>query len=886
MSDYQKVKEFVFDQLKVIDEKYGRLNDTSIAEQITNVKKVIESGANKYIPSLGENLVLKDEDCHRMEQELDSQFNANWDASILLQGREQQEREDPTWWTGKAQQKCEPYYWNNYKNCLNELPSKAVKAIANDTDMIMNNIENPNVGIFDRRGMVVGHVQSGKTGNYAGLICKAADAGYKFIIVISGTNINNLRDQTQKRLDNSFVGIHRGERSGGGKYEPLQGYKQPISLTSADKDFKKQDAVRNAGVLNLDNTTAPIFLVIKKNVTSLKNVIDWLNSLNKNSIIQHAMLMIDDEADYASINYKDDDSPTRINERLRELLALFKRSSYVGYTATPYANVFINHKAGNEKLGDDLFPRDFIYALGAPDNYFGARTVFLDEDRQYLVPVPVDKDEDDYENDIPAKHKKDFELPTIPKSLYEAMRVFLLNIAIRDLRGQGDKHNSMLVHATRFTFVHQKLASHIEEYVNKIKNDIVVYGKLTNANQQSSLIQDLEQTLNTTHQRLEFTWREILGCLCEKIDSVVIREVHQRRILPLEYRKDITTNAIVVGGASLSRGFTLEGLSVSYFLRNTVFYDTLMQMGRWFGYREGYQDLCRIYMPKIMIGNFGHIIEATEDLIDDFKKMQDEGMTPKDFGLAVKHHPDSLLQVTARNKQRTTQDIYFDMKLDGHSKETSCLYSDVKIKLNNIQSIKNIVSAVSKTTEFERKGTKYLWRDIDKAVVKNFLNEFKVISLDPFGLKTRMPIDFIKKYVEEQSIDWDIALYSGDGGGCHISNEVYISKETRKIIERDSYYELQNRQVSSGSAESIVLSDEQQKRLGSKRKEIRAIIPKPLLMLHILQTKTEQGMVVDEELAAFGISFPGGVKSTGKTVKLKINSVYIDEILEGEQSDD
>ena len=127
------------------------------------------------------------------------------------------------------------------------------------------------------------------------------------------------------------------------------------------------------------------------------------------------------------------------------------------------------------------------------------------------------------------------------------------------------------------------------------------------------------------------------------------------------------TNAIVIGGTSLSRGYTLEGLSVSYFLRNTVFYDTLMQMGRWFGYRQGYEDLCKIFLPESSIDSFAQIIEATEDLIDDLKRMAKAKMTPYDFGLAVKHHPDSGLQVTARNKQKNAKDIYFDMKLDGLS---------------------------------------------------------------------------------------------------------------------------------------------------------------------------------------------------------------------------
>jgi len=317
-----------------------------------------------------------------------------------------------------------------------------------------------------------------------------------------------------------------------------------------------------------------------------------------------------------------------------------------------------------------------------------------------------------------------------------------------------------------------------------------------------------------------------------------------------------------------------------------------MQMGRWFGYREGYQDLCKIYMPETMIDNFGHIIEATEDLFADFKKMSDENMTPKDFGLAIRQHPDSVLQVTARNKQRNAQDMYFDMKLDGHSKETSYLYSALDKRNKNINAIKNIITEISKTSKFENKGKRYLWCDVNKEQVVNFLNEFEVISLDPFGLTTRMPIEFIKKYVREQDTNWDVALYSGFGNEYKILDGILINKVKRKVKDKGKCYELQNRHVSSEGAELIILSNEQKKGLKSKkkdkRKDARAIMIKPLLMLHILEPEILEPEKISNitELAAFGISFPGGIKSSGKTVKLKINSVYVQEILQEEQSDD
>lgn len=871
MSSYQAIKNHIFANLK-------KSNNIDIHTEIDNTKKAIqEVGLEMFAKIIGVADLQKIDNnaWQRMQTDLETQFNVKMEQGILIKGTAQQNR-DTTWWTGKAQKESEDYYWSRYKQYLQDsLPPEVVKTINDDTDVVMNNIENPTKTQFDRRGMVVGHVQSGKTGNYAGLICKAADAGYKFIVVIAG-GIKNLRNQTQERLNEAFVGKDGGQQVGVG-IGNAQDDKLPISLTNREKDFNKQDADRNAQSTNFDTNTTPVILVIKKNVHSLKNVINWLNAQYPNKISTHAMLMIDDESDYASIDTsKPENEPTAINKGLRKILAKFNKSVYVAYTATPYANIFIDHESEHHQYEYDLFPRDFIYALNAPTNYFGAREIFLDSDRQYLVPV------DDYQDDIPVKHKKDFELPAIPKSLYEAIRVFLLNIAIRGLRGQGDKHNSMLIHITRFTAVHQKLTLHVDSYIEKIKNDIVAYGKLSNANQQSLLLQDLEQTLNATHQGLEFTWNEILECLCEKIESVDTREVHQQRKAPLEYRNDIATNAIVIGGTSLSRGYTLEGLSVSYFLRNTVFYDTLMQMGRWFGYREGYQDLCKVYIPETMIDNFGHIIEATEDLIDDFKKMQDENMTPKDFGLAVKQHPDSLLQITARNKQRHVTDFIHSMCLDGRSKETSWLSNDTQHKQDNLSAIKSIINKLQTDYQTEKVGNVYLWRNINKTLVINFLSEFKVYQNDAFGISSRMPIKFIKKYAQDVNAKWDIALYSGNGANESIGN-IEIKKEQRKIRLSNDCIEVQNRQVSTGTSESIALDRDTRVKLGSSRKEARERLTNPLLRLHILDTS------IDNELAAFGASFPSGIISDTQNISLRINTVQQSLLLDleyEEQTDD
>ena len=876
---YHRIKDHVFNNLK---NQPSPLPDDQIKNEISSCRNLIKNIGidifKEFLPNKTELTVLSQADWVRMERELETLFDVKMDLGILIKDESQLDR-DPNWWSSKYKQSSANYYWQRYKSLMSKsLSDEVVKTIDNDTDIIMDNLENPLENTFSRYGMVVGHVQSGKTGNYSALICKAADAGYNFIVVIAG-GMNNLRDQTQQRLNDSFVGQDMGIQVGVG-IGSLDRQKLPISLTTKEKDFNKQDADKNSQGLNFDNIKVPILLVIKKNTRTLENVTNWLQKQYKNTIANHSMLLIDDESDYASINTKEEEDPTAINKRIRKLISLFQKSVYVAYTATPYANIFIDHQVGHDELGKDLFPKDFIYALATPDNYFGAKKIFIDSEGKHLVAIK------DYSDILPANHKKNHHFEILPESLRDAVRHFLLNIAIRHLSGQSNQHNSMLVHASRFTNMHQRISMHIEKYLEELKKEVMVFGLLRNAIIQSKDIADLKTTFDNRIVESEFQWVKVIASLTQIISTVVVREVHQSTSVPLVYRKDMPTNAIVIGGTSLSRGFTLEGLSISYFLRNTLFYDTLMQMGRWFGYRPGYEELCRIYLPGPSIDHFSQIIEATNDLIDDFERMAAAKMTPNDFGLAVKHHPDSGLQVTARNKQKNAKDIYFDMKLDGHAKETAWLSIDENKIVNNLNQIRLIVKTISFEKEPESISNNYLWRDVNKSIVLDFLKAFDIYGADDeLGFRTRMPIKFILEYVKVTNTNWDVALYSGEGEPYVVVNNICINKEKRQLERKADYYEVKNRQISSGNAESIVFSKLESKELGSKRKDIRLNMKKPLLMLHILENKSLPNSK-DKSIAAFGVSFPGGIKSQNQTIRLKINTVYLDKLKEQFEDDD
>ncbi|WP_294184272.1 Z1 domain-containing protein [uncultured Sphingobacterium sp.] len=880
-TSYLAIKSHIFDNLKKID---GPLPQNKIEDEIGNNRTVINTiGYEMFAKIIStDNLEpLTEKDWSRMKRELETHFDVKMDMGILIQGEDQQKR-DSTWWTSVEKQQNKKYYWERYKMYLQDsLPSEVIKTLDDDTDVVMNNIENPIRSDFSRYGMVVGHVQSGKTGNYAGLVCKAADAGYKFVVVIAGS-MNNLRNQTQERLNEAFVGYTNGLQVGVGKGNTDKNH-IPFSLTTIERDFNKQDADRASQNTNFESINVPVLLVIKKNTTTFKSVISWLEKQYKNKVSDHAMLVIDDESDYASVNTKEDEDPTAINKGIRKLLSLFSKSAYVAYTATPYANIFIDHEAENDNYGVDLFPRDFIYALDAPSNYFGARKIFLDTNDKHLEIVS------DYEEDIPIKHKKDHELSSLPKSLYEAIQVFLLNIAIRNLRGYAKSHNSMMVHATRFTLVHQRLASLIGKYLETIQKDIASYGRLENSQEYSLYIDELKSTFLEKFDTNEFEWNTVIEKLTNIVESIVVREVHQKATVPLEYRKDVATNAIVVGGTSVARGFTLEGLSVSYFLRNTIFYDTLMQMGRWFGYRMGYEDLCRIYMPEEKMNEFSEIIRATEELIQDFKLMSENKWTPEQFGLSIRQNPSSALQITARNKLKHATDYEYSMQLDGRAKETSVLSSDENDINHNIEVVKNLTSDLM--SKYPVSDVDLLWKDVNRDIVKKFLNEFRIYNdQDILGITSRMPIGFVKKYLADKNTNWDVAIYKGEGQQFSITPTITIAKEKRKMtIKSNGQYEFKNRQVSSGNAEAISLDKLQKEKIKGDRIKARKEMVRPLLMLHFVQPEFQNDDNELKTLVAFGVSFPGDALKA-ETVMLKINTVYYSNLLKEldpeEESDD
>lgn len=661
------------------------------------------------------------------------------------------------------------FYWGRYRKLLNlkGLPRSVIDATDEVTDRVLDRLGDPkNMSPWSRRGMVVGHVQSGKTANYTGLICKAADAGYRLIVVIAGIH-NNLRNQTQARIDEGFIGrdtgrlahANRAQRQkiiGVGQFDQRE---FPVSLTNTLRDFNKATATTNTSQIGQYNV--PVILVIKKNSSTLKNLLEWLkeHSVHQGTqMVRQPMLLIDDEADNASINTAySRDEVTRINSQIRELLSLFHRSCYVGYTATPFANIFIDPDTDDEALKQDLFPRHFIIGLDSPSNYFGAQQVFLDARDRHVRLIG------DNEDILPMKHKIGHPVDVLPDSLVRAVRAFIVARAIRNARGQQSSHASMLVNASRFTDVQGRLRSRVADVVGRIRDAVAVDGGKGRAALKNPEIAALHEVWMAEYADAESAeWSEVQARLHEVLVATKVVEVNaSKRSQPLDYdqRGEHGVTVIAVGGFSLSRGLTLEGLTVSYFLRNSMMYDTLMQMGRWFGYRPGYEDLCRVWIPADGVGWYAHIHEAMDDLQAQLKRMELAKATPEQFGLAVRSHPESLI-VTARNKMGTGREFPMKVGLAGKLIETTRIRADREQLDRNRkagQALMAGIKALGLAADHPSRGT--LYRSVPVDLVRDFLLVFRADASDPLT-DPRLVSDYIEARADGELKEWDVLFAS------------------------------------------------------------------------------------------------------------------------------
>ena len=559
------------------------------------------------------------------------------------------------------------YYWKRLEDYLSseltrkygpENAGKVVRSIDEATKRILSKLADPCRETFSSKGLVVGYVQSGKTANFTALIAKAVDAGYKFIVVLSGIH-SVLRRQTQIRLDKELTGMNDLNLDQNFISEPSDAKRWNRITTSRLrrttsrngqinlKDLGEFDTVNVDPFDSYCRRSSPTIAIVKKNVSVLNKLLEYISQSSLESRKQMPLLIIDDEADQASVdgNANDPDSdPTRTNENIRELLSLFTGKAYIGYTATPFANALIDMKTEHETLEDDLYPRNFIVSLPEPEGYFGTRMIFQSELSDHFV------------NSIDDEGLELIQTNEMTHLLSIAIDQFLIACTIRNLRGDQNKPMSMLVHISHLTAIHNVLQRIIYDYLELVKE------KYNNARATQGLKEQYREVwesydsdcmkikdqldIELSSPCFDDIWIELKNV----IDKVQVLELNSSSDDRLDYSEAGELKVIAIGGNQLSRGLTLEGLLISYYLRDSRQYDTLLQMGRWFGYRKGYEDLTRVHTTETIWDSFEHLALVEDELRNEIFRYEeaDPPITPVDLAVAIRAH--RRLNITARNK--------------------------------------------------------------------------------------------------------------------------------------------------------------------------------------------------------------------------------------------
>lgn len=758
-------------------------------------------------------LGASDVDVERLVADLESSFRTRIGAARTLEG----ETENWEPWLPQHKADIEWSFWNRYEQYLRlhrGWPTVTLRKLDETTDRVLGLLTNPSrARAWDRRGMVVGDVQSGKTSHYIGLTAKAADAGYKLIVILAGFH-NSLRSQTQVRLEEGFLGYDLGAGTGTGARRVVGvGNVDPrptansITTRSDDGDFKRQVANQ----FGIRPGTDPLLFVVKKNWSVLRNLLNWVefaaNARDEQGqpyVRNVPLLVIDDEADQGSIDTKQQEfdefgepdrehDPTAINRRIRRLLHLFDQSAYVGYTATPFANIFVHERGETEEEGEDLFPRSFIVSLPTPSDHVGPSRIFGYDSRigEETEGLPIIRIIDDYLRDptetensgtdwMPPWHKKDH-IPLyqgedlLPPTLSEAIRAFVLACAARAARGQAAEHNSMLIHVTRFTAVQQKVTEQVASELSDIQRRL----RLGDGESSDAILGEMKELWErdfalTSKQVLEavpdpsatpLAWADVEPLIASAALSIQQpRQINGLAGEVLDYKTHEKTglNVIAIGGDKLSRGLTLEGLTISYFLRASKMYDTLMQMGRWFGYRPGYLDLCRLYTTSEMASWFSHIAEASDELKADFDRMAATGGTPRDFGHRVRSHP--LMLVTSKVKMRNGQAI--DISFQGDISETIDFWRTRDRLSANWNAATRLIELVEgRGIEREStRGRQLIWRSVDVDAVLEFLAAYTEHEASR-KVRTSLLADYIRAEGQSDRLTrWTVVLAGGDSG--------------------------------------------------------------------------------------------------------------------------
>jgi len=658
--------------------------------------------------------------------------------------------------------------FRSWQESLGKLPKESLDDIQSSTsDIIRLVTHNFNTG---KRcyGLVVGYVQSGKTGHFSGLISRAVDEGFTCIIVLSGI-LNDLRRQTQIRLHKDVFGAATIKRPQALKTISPPGSSRFRFLTDIDSDIGSGEYMIIGEDLKTTLAKNQVLVgITKKNTSVLQHLLNGIMNCPKELRDKHKVLIIDDEADHATINtandaidfadaslegngdeeitpLDDDTDPSKTNLLVRKIIQKFRYSSYIGYTATPYANVLIDPFIESKELGKSLYPRDFIMNLAKPKGYFGADVFFGTEDNEgnYVVLHPENTAEELMEAAIEVESKIE---EVVPLALKKAMMDFILTGVLKQYRRRRGiaihpLHHSMLVHVSRLkldqSVIYDMIQALIEQWKLESTSPFLRNGFLKKLKQRweiefRSKFEEIEQFSEFSELLLdEEGWMQEINVMMINSESEEI----------LDYDSyPLGLNVIAVGGNKLSRGLTLEGLTVSMYMRQTKMYDSLMQMGRWFGYRHGYEDLVRVHTTERIYSWFEWLVKAEQAVRNDIDRYAALGVHPTEVAVRIPWHEELI--PTARNKMK-----YAIKNIYNYSNRTTesvhlPIYDPAKLK-HNFSVTNKFFQSIGAPSDLDKQG--YLWSDVSKSSIIELLDTIELPGPPTAAFDTSGLVKFIQK---------------------------------------------------------------------------------------------------------------------------------------------
>lgn len=751
-----------------------------------------------------------------------------------------------------------------------------VDSMESSSSEVVSLLANPKAESFRHRGLVVGYVQSGKTANMTAVIAKAVDAGYNLIVLLAGVT-NKLRAQTQRRIETDIVQRHR----------------HLWQLYTEDKDNGDFVIPKNR------QFTLPVEggaqLVVMKKIPSRleafrKTIKNGRNGTSSQILRHLKVLIIDDECDQASVNSAtNDDEITRINEEIRKIIRALPAVSYVGYTATPFANVFIDPYPRNDDALDDLYPEDFITALPRSKNYFGAREVFgfEPEDADSETATEAGRDmirvipEGKLDALRPARASDKSFQPRMTEELENALLWFLISCAIRRTRGQSDHHMSMLIHTSPLIAQHEGMEKVIKAWLATHKADLAkgsgdIYVR-------ARAVFDFEtSSVPLEDKAMAITFGDLAPQLQAALEAIEVAIENGESDTRLDFTNGPKTY-IVVGGAVLARGLTIEGLSVSFFLRTSMQYDTLLQMGRWFGYRPGYEDLPRLWTTAELASSFRALARIEEEIradIDIYRKLK---LTPAEFAMRVRAIPGMAITAASKMRHAYRTSISFEGR---HVQTIRFDHRNNQIVSSNWAAAVQLANDVAGKLDTSDSSKHKLARDVDLSMVRKFLKLYSICD-QHMDLKKELLLGYIDK-ASDALQRWNVGFITP---GQNLSAKPlgalgYVSTNRRTQLKPSQ----QNfADIKALMSRRDILIDANQDQTGDQEESWSAYKQRrpdtPLLLLYIIDKESsplsdsEHRMALNavDDIVGMAIVFPGTRDKAGNYYSVELDAPVADK---------